>query len=98
MNTEFKNKWVEKAYSPAYILIIMLITIVVVMLIYTLFNDFITTVFYDMAMNFGASETTTGIELFDYIVWMWEYFIPIGFVLSLVIWALVNSMREEDLR
>ena len=102
MTTEYnKNKlqlWAEKAYSPAYIIILMLITMIIVMLMYTIFNDFITTVFYNMAMGFGVSDSTSGIALFDYMVWMWEYFIPIGFVLSLVIWAVVNSMREENIR
>jgi len=89
------KKWCEKAYSPAYILIVMILTIGTVMLLYTLFSDFVTQIFYNIAMNSGASSSTAGTDMFDYIVWMWEYSLIIVFVISLVIWAIVNSMREE---
>ena len=89
------SQWHEKAYSPAYILIIMILTIGTIMLLYTLFNDYITQIFYNIAMQSGASSSTAGTDLFDYIVWMWEYALVIVFVISIVIWAIVNSMREE---
>ena len=89
------SKWVEKAYSPAYILIIMILTIGTVMLLDTLFNDYITQIFYNIALQSGASSSTAGTDLFDYIVWMWQYSFIIVFVISIVIWAIVNSMREE---
>jgi len=98
MTTEcnkLQTLWQERAYSPAYILIVMILTIGTVMLMYTLFNDFITDIFYNIAMNSGASSSTAGTDLFDYIVWMWEYSFIIVFVVSLIIWAIVNSMREE---
>ena len=98
-NNNHKNNpnspWYEKAYSPAYILIVMILTIGTVMLLYTIFSDFITDIFYNIALNNGASSSTAGTDLFDYIVWMWQYAFIIVFVIALVIWAIVNSMREE---
>lgn len=77
-------------YSPAYIFIAMILTIGVVMIMYTLFNDFVTSVFYNMAISNGGDE-----ELFGLMVDYWETYFIIAFVLSMVLWAIVNAMRDE---
>jgi len=80
----------EKGYSPAYIFISMIVAVAVVMTFYTLFHDFVTSIFYNMAIANGGSES-----LFDLIVDYWTTYLIIGFVISAIIWAVVNSMIEE---
>jgi hypothetical protein len=81
----------EAGKTPAYIFLIMIATIIAVMLPYTILNDYVTQVFYNMAINNGGDPA-----LFNLIRAYWTTFFIIGFTISLVIWAVVNSMRTEE--
>jgi hypothetical protein len=78
--------------TPAYIFTVMLITIVVVMFPYIIFNDYVTSVFYTIAVNNGGDPA-----LFNLIVSYWTTYYIVAFIFSLVIWAVVNSMRPEEM-
>jgi len=80
----------EEGYSPAYIFLSMIVAVAVVMTFYTLFHDFVTTIFYNMGIANGGSES-----VFDLIVDYWTTYFIIGFVISALIWAVVHSMIEE---
>ena len=81
----------SKAATPAYVFLVMILTIGVVMLVYTLFYDYVVTIFYDMGMSAGGDAST-----FGFIREFWRLYIIIGFVVSLVIWAVVSVMRQDD--
>ena len=78
-------------YSPAYILFIWIITIVVVMLMYGIFNDFVVNIFYNIGVESGGDPA-----IFDTIVTYWQTYFIVGFLLSLIVWGIVNAMREDD--
>jgi len=77
-------------YSVAYIFISMIISIGIVMLIYTLFNDYVTSIFYEIGTRNGGKQ-----EIFDFIVQAWQVYFVIAFVVSMILWAIVNAMRQE---
>mgnify|MGYP003582267836 FL=1 len=81
----------QDGYSPAYILFIWIITIIVVMLTYGIFNDFVVNIFYNMGVGSGGDPA-----IFDLIVTYWQTYFIVGFLLSLVVWGIVNAMREDD--
>ncbi|MDD4051830.1 MAG: hypothetical protein PHR28_08035 [candidate division Zixibacteria bacterium] len=81
----------QDGYSPAYILFIWIITIVVVMLTYGIFNDFVTMIFYDIGVG-GGGDTA----IFDLIVTYWQTYFIVGFLISLVVWGIVNAMHEGE--
>lgn len=80
----------QDGYSPAYILFIWIITIVVVMLTYGIFNDFVVNVFYNIGVGSGGDPA-----IFDLIVTYWQTYFIVGFLLSLIVWGVVNAMHEE---
>lgn len=81
----------EQAYSPAYILIIIVLTFITIFLLYGIFNDYITTVFYTMVVVNGGDTAWA-----DFAVNWWQYYFIIAFVISLIIFVLVNAQRRED--
>jgi len=82
---------ISRAYSPAYILVIIILTLLVVFLMYGIFNDLITSVFYQMTVDNGGDE---GWAMFA-VNW-WQLYFIIAFVISLIIFVVVNSQRRED--
>jgi len=83
--------WVD-GKTPAYIFVMILLTIVVVMLPYIIFNDYVTQIFYNIAISNGGDP-----DLFKMIVAYWQYYFIFAFVISLMIWAVVQSMRPEEM-
>jgi multisubunit Na+/H+ antiporter MnhB subunit len=80
------------AKTPAYIFVMVLLTLVVVMLPYVIFNDYVTQVFYNIAVSNGGD-----VDLFNMIVAYWQYYFIFGFVISLMMWAITNSMRSDEM-
>jgi hypothetical protein len=81
----------QDGYSPAYILFIWIITIIVVMLTYGIFNDFVVNIFYNMGVGSGGDPAN-----FDLIVTYWQTYFIVGFLFSLIDWGVVNAMHEND--
>jgi uncharacterized protein YqfA (UPF0365 family) len=79
------------AKTPAYIFMIMIISFVVVMVPYTIFYDYVATVFYGIAIANGGD-----VALFNMIVFYWKFVIPFMFVIGMIIYAIVNSMRTPQ--
>lgn len=88
----YRVQWNSGA-SPAYVFLVLLITLGVVGLVYGIFNDYVTSVFYNMAMvNSGGADTS----VFDLIVDYWTTYYIIGFVISLIAWSIVNATRPDE--
>lgn len=82
---------IRQAYSPAYILIIILLTLLAVFLLYGIFNDYITSVFYQMTVDNGGDE-----QWAMFAVNWWQLYFIIAFVISMIIFVIVNAQRRED--
>lgn len=82
---------IAQAYSPAYILIIIILTLLVVFLLYGIFNDYITTVFYSMTIDNGGDEGWA-----TFAVNWWQLYFIVAFVISLIIFVIVNAQRREE--
>lgn len=83
----------ESGATPAWVFLVMLFSIAAVMLVYIILNDYVTIVFYDMAIaNAGKAPT----DVFDLIVAYWQLYFIIAFVISMVVWAIVQVMRGEE--
>lgn len=82
---------IRQAYSPAYILVIILLTLLAVFLLYGIFNDYITTVFYEMTVDNGGDE-----QWAMFAVNWWQLYFIIAFVISMIIFVIVNAQRRED--
>lgn len=88
---DFKKYFnISQAYSPAYILIIIIMALLVVFLMYGIFNDWIVSVFYQMTVDNGGDE---GWAMFA-VNW-WQLYFIIAFVISMIIFVLVNAQRRE---
>lgn len=87
------NKYINirQAYSPAYILVIIILTLLAVFLLYGIFNDYITTVFYQMTVDNGVDQ-----QWAMFAVNWWQLYFIIAFVLSLIIFVIVNAQRREE--
>lgn len=84
------NKTYRGAAGMAgYMFVIMIVSLGVVMLIYTLYYDIVVTIFYGVAITSGMPAQKA-----DMFVYFYQYF-PIPMFISLIVWFLVNSMREE---
>jgi hypothetical protein len=88
----FRNIDVSQAYSPAYILIIIILTLLAVFLLYGIFSDYITTVFYQMTVQNGGDENWA-----MFAVNWWQLYFIIAFVFSLIIFVIVNAQRRDDM-
>jgi hypothetical protein len=82
---------IAQAYSPAYILIIIILTLMAVFLMYGIFNDYITTIFYQMTVDNGGDE-----QWAMFAVNWWQLYFIIAFVISLIIFVIVNAQRREE--
>jgi hypothetical protein len=82
---------ISQAYSPAYILVIIILTLLVVFLMYGILNDYITSVFYQMTVDNGGDE---GWALFA-VNW-WQLYFIIAFVISMIIFVIVNAQRKDE--
>ena len=81
----------DQAYSPAYILVIIILTLLAVFLMYGIFNDYITTIFYQMTIDNGGDE-----QWAMFAVNWWQLYFIVAFVLSLIVFVIINSQRRED--
>jgi hypothetical protein len=88
---KYINIPLEQAYSPAYILVIILLTLLTVFLLYGIFNDYITSIFYQMTIDNGGDE-----QWAMFAVNWWQLYFIIAFVLSLIVFVIVNSQRREE--
>jgi hypothetical protein len=61
------------------------------MLTYGIFNDFVVNIFYNMGVGSGGDPA-----IFDLIVTYWQTYFIVGFLLSLIVWGVVNAMHEND--
>jgi uncharacterized membrane protein len=91
LNLRLLNNSLRQAYSPAYILVIILLTLLAVFLLYGIFNDYITTVFYEMTVDNGGDE-----QWAMFAVNWWQLYFIIAFVISMIIFVIVNAQRRED--
>jgi len=82
---------ISQAYSPAYILVIIILSLLAVFLMYSIFNDYITTIFYQMTVDNGGDE-----QWAMFAVNWWQLYFIIAFVISLIIFVIVNAQRRED--
>jgi|APIni6443716594_1056825.scaffolds.fasta_scaffold218994_2 hypothetical protein len=82
---------ISQAYSPAYILVIIVLTLLAVFLMYGIFNDYIVTVFYQMTIDNGGDE-----QWAMFAVNWWQLYFIIAFVISLIIFVIVNAQRREE--
>jgi len=82
---------ISDAYSPAYILIIIILTLMVVFLLYGVFNDYIVTIFYRMTVQNGGDQNWA-----MFAVNWWQLYFIIAFVISLIIFVIVNAQRRDD--
>lgn len=80
-----------QAYTPAYILIIIILSILAVFLMYGIFNDYIVTVFPEMVLENGGSEGWA-----TFTVDVWQTWFPVAFVISLIIFVIINAQRREE--
>lgn len=87
----FKYLDMRQAYSPAYILVIIVLTLLAVFLMYGIFNDYIVTVFYQMTIDNGGDE-----QWAMFAVNWWQLYFIIAFVISLIIFVIVNAQRREE--
>lgn len=85
-----ENFKIEQAYTPAYILIIIVLSILAVFLLYGIFNDYIVTIFPQMVLDNGGDEDWA---TFTIVAWQ-QYFI-VAFVISLIIFVIINAQRPE---
>jgi type II secretory pathway component PulF len=82
---------ISQAYSPAYILVIILLTLLAVFLLYGIFDPYMVTIFPDMNIdNGGDAEWST------FAVNWWQLYFLIAFVISLIIFVIINAQRPED--
>jgi len=81
----------QDGYSPAYILFIWIITIIVRNADLRHLNDFVVNIFYNMGVGSGGDPA-----IFDLIVTYWQTYFIVGFLLSLIVWGVVNAMHEND--
>jgi hypothetical protein len=58
---------------------------------YTIFYDYVATVFYNIAIQNGGD-----VSLFNMIVFYWKVVIPFMFVIGMIIYAITNSMRTPQ--
>ena len=84
----------NKSYPGAagmtgYLWLVMIVTIGVVMLIYTFYYDIVVTIFYNVALQNGMPG-----QKVDLFVFFYQYF-PIPFFMSLICYFIVNSMVVE---
>ena len=86
----FKYFNTSQAYSPAYILIIIILSILAVFLLYGIFNDYITSVFPDMMFNNGGD-----LQFMDFTINVWSLWFPVAFVISMIIFVIINAQRSE---
>ena len=82
---------ISQAYSPAYILIIIILTLMVVFLLYGIFNDYIVTIFYRMTVQNGGDQNWA-----MFAVNWWQLYFIIAFVISLIIFVIVNAQRRDE--
>ena len=82
---------ISQAYSPAYILVVIVLTLLAVFLMYGIFNDYIVTVFYQMTIDNGGDE-----QWAMFAVNWWQLYFIIAFVISLIIFVIVNAQRREE--
>jgi hypothetical protein len=90
-DVSLKKKYNEDAYSPAYMLVIILFTFLTIFLLYGIFNDYVVTVFYNMILLNGGDEGFA-----NFAVNWWQYYFIIAFVISLIIFVIVNAQRREE--
>ena len=82
---------IERGFSPAYILIILILTIFVTFLLYGIFHPYIVDVFPSMMVDNGGDQD---FAMFS-IEW-WTVYFPVAFVVSMIIWVIVNSQRRGE--
>jgi hypothetical protein len=88
------NQLLNKTYRGAagmagYMFIIMIVSLGVVMLFYTLYYDIVVTIFYGVAIDNGMP-----MQKADMFIAFYQYF-PIPMFISLITHFLINSQREE---
>lgn len=81
----------KSGYSPAYLFVILLLSIFVVFLLYGIFHDFIVSMFFRMAIDNGANPDT-----YNFIVDSWSIYFIIAFIISMIVWVVVNAQRREE--
>jgi prepilin signal peptidase PulO-like enzyme (type II secretory pathway) len=82
---------IKQAYSPAYILVIILLSLLAVFLLYGVFNDYITSIFpWIMIENGGDAQYA------QFSIDFWQTYFVIAFVISLIIFVIVNAQRREE--
>jgi len=90
-NTKSKMRMdLSQAYSPAYILLIIILTILAVFLLYSIFSDYITSVFFSMVVDNGGDE-----QWATFANNWWQLYFIVAFVISMIIFVIVNAQRQE---
>lgn len=82
----------ERAAGPemiGYTWVAMIMAIAYVMVVYTFLYDMIAVTLYQIALDTGVPEA-----ILDQIIMYLVYF-PAAFLFGLIIWAVVNSIRQE---
>ena len=82
---------ISQGYSPAYILIIIILTILATFLLYGIFSDYISSVFPQMVLDNGGDY-----EYSTFSVNVWQVWFMVAFVISLIIFVIVNAQRREE--
>lgn len=82
---------IRRAYTPAYILVIMILLIGATFLLYGIFNDYIVQIFPQMVLDNGGDEGWA-----TFTVTIWQIWVPIAFIVSLIIWVIINAQRREE--
>ena len=85
-----KMDWTS-AKTPAYILVVILVSIIVVFLPYSILYDYVETIFYNMAIANGGD-----VSLWNLITFYWRVVIPFMFVVSLILYSIAASMRKDE--
>ena len=82
---------IQRGYSPAYILIIIILSIFVTFLLYGIFHPYVVDVFPSMMVDNGGDQD---FAMFS-IEW-WTVYLPVAFVVSMIIFVIVNSQRRGE--
>jgi hypothetical protein len=78
-------------YSPAFLLIIIVLTIGVTFLLYGIFDSHITSVFPGMVIDNSGDPA-----LAEFAITWWKQYLIVAFVTSMIIFVIVNSQRDDQ--
>ena len=81
----------QSGMSPAYILVTIILTLLVTFLLYGIFDPYLTSVFPSMIIDNGGDQAFA-----EFAINWWQLYFIIAFVLSLIIFVIINSQRRSE--